>query len=66
MFRLRRSFATAAAAATSHSTVKRTNPLLQTPATEITSLPNGLRIGSETSGGEVATIAVSIDGKRLL
>lgn len=36
--------------------------LLQMPATEVTTLANGLRVASESAHGDVATIAVSIDG----
>jgi processing peptidase subunit beta len=50
----RRLFATAAKPAVASS-------LLQPPATEVTTLSNGLRVGSESSHGEVATVGVWID-----
>jgi processing peptidase subunit beta len=37
--------------------------LLQPPATEVSTLGNGLRVASESSHGEVATVGVWIDGK---
>jgi processing peptidase subunit beta len=37
--------------------------LLHTPATEVTTLTNGMRVASESSHGEVATVGVWIDCK---
>lgn len=36
--------------------------LLHTPATDVTTLGNGMRVASESSHGEVATVGVWIDG----
>jgi len=40
--------------------------LLHTPATEVTTLGNGMRVASESSHGEVATVGVWIDGESFL
>ena len=45
------------------SAIPKVDPLLRTPATEITTLSNGLRVASEPGHGEIATVGVWIDGK---
>ena len=51
------------AAAAKNALAAASSSLLHTPATEVTALGNGLRVASESSHGEVATVGVWIDGK---
>jgi len=58
-----RRFASSATAALAQSSSggKLPRALLQAPATEVTTLPNGVRVASESGHGETATVGVWID-----
>jgi len=57
----RRMLSAAAAPAKKQSAAA--SALMYTPATEVSTLSNGLRVASESSHGDVATVGVWIDGE---